>query len=102
MSNEDRADVVTLYDEEGNEIEFEHLDSFELNEKMYVVLLEILENDEENDEVVILRLDRSDDGEENLIVIEDDEELTAAFEEFTMRVDDQFDFDYADSDEDEN
>lgn len=93
MSEEERDDIVTLYDEEGNEINFEHLDTFELNDNIYVVLLEVLEEDEESDEVVILRLEKAEGGEETLVVIEDDEELQAAFDEFTFRVEDQFDFD---------
>lgn len=85
-------DIVTLYDEEGNEVRFEHLDTFELNENVYVVLLEVLDDGAESDEVVILRLDKSS-GEETLVIIEDDEELQAAFDEFTFRVEEQFDFD---------
>lgn len=85
-------DIVTLYDEEGNEVRFEHLDTFELNENVYVVLLEVLDGGAESDEVVILRLDKSS-GEETLVIIEDDEELQAAFDEFTFRVEEQFDFD---------
>lgn len=92
MSDKEKSNIVTLYDEEGKQVKFEHLDSFELNSNVYVVLLEILDDGEENDEVVILRLERSEKGEDNLIVIEDDDELQDAFKEFTMRLEDQYDF----------
>lgn len=81
-------ETVTLYDEDNNPIQFEHLDTFELNSQAYIVLLEVLENGEENDEVVIFRLDEDQNGEELLAVIEDEDELMAAFEEFESRLED--------------
>lgn len=81
-------ETVTLYDENNNPIEFEHLDTFELNSQAYIVLLEVLENGEENDEVVIFRLCEDENGEELLSVIEDEEELEAAFAEFESRLED--------------
>jgi len=86
---EERDDLIMLFDEDGNEVPFEHLDTFEMNEKVYVVLLEVIE-DEENDEVVILRLEKDDNDEDTLVIIEDDNELQEAFEEFSDRVEDQF------------
>ena len=100
MDAENREELVTLYDEDGNEVQFEHLDTFELNDNVYVALLEQLEDGEESDEVLILRVEPGEtEEEESLAVIEDDDELQAAFEEFTFRMDDAFEFD--DDDEEE-
>ncbi len=85
MSEE--SNIVTLYDEDNNPINFEHLDTFEVDSKVYIVLLEILEN-EENDEVCIFRLEEDENGEDLLSVIEDEDELMAAFEEFENRIED--------------
>lgn len=81
--------IVTLYDEDGTPVEFEHLDTFEIEEKVYIVLLEILKNGKENDEVVIFRLEEDENGEELLSVIEDENELMAAFDEFESRLEDE-------------
>ena len=86
MSEE--GSIITLYDEDNNPVDFEHLDTFELDDSVYLVLLEVLENGEENDEVMIFRLEADEDGEDLLAVIEDEAELDAAFAEFESRLED--------------
>ncbi len=86
MSEE--SNLITLYDEDGAEVQFEHLDTFEIDERVYIVLLEVLESGEENDEVVIFRLSEDENGEEMLSVIEDEGELMEAFAEFESRLED--------------
>ena len=81
----DETNIVTLFDEDGKEIPFEHLDTFELNSRVYIVLLEVLGNGQENDEVVIFRLEEDKNSEDALIVIEDENELQEAFDEFMFR-----------------
>lgn len=81
----DEKNIVTLFDEDGKEIPFEHLDTFELNSRVYIVLLEVLGDGQENDEVVIFRLEEDKNGEDALIVIEDENELQEAFDEFMFR-----------------
>lgn len=85
----DKENTITLYDEDGSEIEFEHLDTVSYNDNLYVVLLEVLENGEENDEVVIFRIEQDENDEDTLVVIEDEAELNAVFEEFTNRLEDE-------------
>ena len=51
MDNE--GALITLEDEEGNEVEFEFLDVVEYEGEEYIVLIE---NDEDADEVVILKI----------------------------------------------
>ncbi|HHV29213.1 DUF1292 domain-containing protein [Acetivibrio mesophilus] len=92
---EERDDLVVLVDENGEENEFEHLDTIDYNGNEYVVLLPIEQSEEEKDmeEVVILRIDQSADGEDSFVTVEDDEELDAVFEEFKMRMEEEFEFD---------
>jgi len=58
--SEERDDLVVLIDENGEETEFEHLDTIEYNGNEYVVLLPVEQTEEENDaeEVVILELNK--------------------------------------------
>jgi len=55
--SEERDDLVVLIDENGEETEFEHLDTIEYNGNEYVVLLPVEQTEEENDaeEVVIFK-----------------------------------------------
>lgn len=85
----DKENTITLYDEDGSEIEFEHLDTVSYNDNLYVVLLEVLADGEENDEVVIFRIEQDENDEDTLVVIEDEAELNAVFEEFTNRLEEE-------------
>lgn len=92
--SEERDDVVILVDENGEEVEFEHLDTVELNGNEYVVLLPKDESEEEKDidEVVILKIEHGEE-EDSFVSVEDDDELDAVFEEFRVRMEDEFEFD---------
>lgn len=68
---EERDDILALTDEEGNEVNFEIIDALEHNGKTYL-LLAPAEGDEEELEVIMLRVD--DAGEEDVLVTVDDEE----------------------------
>ena len=84
MDNKFGADIITLTDDEGNEFEFEHIDTIELNGKMYLAFTEANENqtDENVSEIIILRLDKDENGEEILSTVDDESELEAAYEAF--------------------
>ena len=77
--------ILILEDENGNAVEFMVYDVYELNGKTYFALLEVIEGStDDTDEVVIMRVDGEDDDAE-LVSIEDDAELQAAFDEFVRR-----------------
>jgi len=93
MSEDEKEDIIVLIGEDGEEVEFEHLDTVELNGNEYVVLLPMDEEEnEEADEVVILKIDHNEDGEDSFITVDDDDELNNVFEEFKSRMDGDFDF----------
>ena len=79
MENEELDDnIVVLNDEEGNEVQFEFLDLVELDDEEYVVLLPVTEEGEEEEgEVVILKLEDTDEDseEESYVGVEDEEIL---------------------------
>jgi uncharacterized protein YrzB (UPF0473 family) len=95
---DERDDFVVLIDEDGEEVEFEHLDTIELDGNEYVVLLPLNEeededSDEETDEVVILKVEHGNEGEDSFATVEDEDELSKVFEEFKTRMEDEYDFD---------
>ena len=96
MENEEMDNIITLNDEEGKEIKFEFLDLVELDNEEYVVLLPVTaEGEEEEGEVVILKVEDSDDensDEESYVSIEDETVLNKVFEIFKEKFKDDFDF----------
>ncbi len=93
MSEDERDDIVVLIGEDGEEVEFEHLDTVELDENEYVILLPLDEQDnEEVDEVVILKVDHNEDGEDAFVTVDDEDELNRVFEEFKTRMEEEYDF----------
>lgn len=92
--SEERDDIVILVDENGEEVEFEHLDTVELNGNEYVILLPVDESEEEKDidEVVILKIEHGEE-EDSFVSVDDDDELDAVFEEFKVRMESDYEFD---------
>ena len=95
MENEELDNIVVLNDEQGNEVKFEFLDLVELDEEEYVVLLPVTEEGEEDEgEVVILKLEDTDEnaGEESYVGVEDEEILNKVFAIFKEKYKDEFNF----------
>lgn len=86
--------IVVLVDENGENVEFEHLDTIEMDGSEYVVLLPLEEgnDDGEVDEVIILKIERNDEGEDTFVTIEDENILNEVFEEFKERMEEFADF----------
>ena len=68
MSEEYGNDFVTLIDEDGNEVEFEHIDTVEYNGVTYLAFIPAEISIEEDAEVVIMQ------------IVEDDEIADAVFD----------------------
>lgn len=96
LNNEDFAmdeyepEIITLEDDLGNEKDFEFLDVVEYDGEEYIILLPTAE--EEQSEVMILRIESVDDEDENYVGIDDEEVLQKVFEIFKARYQDDFDF----------
>lgn len=89
---EEDVEILTLQDEDGNDLDFEILDLIEYEGDSYVVLLPA---EEDADEVLILKIEDSDDldpDEESYVAIDDDETLDAVFEIFKEKFSDIFVF----------
>ena len=90
--------IVILNDEDANEVKFEFLDLIEYESEQYVVLLPAEDNEEDNGEVVILKLEDSEsEDEESYVSVDDEETLNAVFEIFKEKFKDEFNFDDADA-----
>ena len=95
FDGEELDNIIVLNDEEGNEVRFEFLDLIELDNEEYVVLLPVTaEGEEEEGEVVILKVEDTDDDsdEETYVSIEDEETLNKVFEIFKEKFKDDFHF----------
>ncbi|HCF50252.1 MAG TPA: DUF1292 domain-containing protein [Syntrophomonas sp.] len=71
---DDDYPVLVLVDDEGIEHQFELLAELEIEEAFYRVLIPLEEEDEEECEVVILKVVYDEEGNEFLSDIEDEEE----------------------------
>ncbi len=77
--------ILILEDENGNPVEFMVIDVYEFNNATYFAMVEVIEGStEDSDEVVIMRVDGEGDDAE-LVMIEDENELQVAFDEFVRR-----------------
>lgn len=85
--------LVDLFDDEGNKQTFEHLDTVQVEGVDYVICIPYKEEeDDEVDEVIILKIDGEENGESVLVPEEDLEILDKAYELFKERNADLFDF----------
>ncbi len=86
--------LISLMDEEGNEHEFEFVDSLELEGSEYVALIPVYENPadslDDDGELVVLKV-MVDNGEEYLEAIEDEDEFNNVSELFMDRLSDLYD-----------
>lgn len=83
------SDYITLEDDEGNEFELEHLNTFEYEGNTYMAFLpaDMDENDEDFG-IVILKL-IIENGEEVLGSVDDEEELNNAYDFYTTTLFDE-------------
>ena len=95
MENEELDNIIILNDENGKEVKFEFLDLVELDDEEYVVLWPVAEEGEEEDgEVVILKLEDTDEDsdEESYVGVDDEEILNKVFQIFKEKYKDEFNF----------
>ena len=89
LPEEEEVSILTLTDENGEDVEFEYLDCIELDGVEYLVLLP--EGEEEN-EVVILEVEPVDEETENYLSVENEEVLNTVFAIFKEKFKDVLEF----------
>ncbi|MCL2151492.1 MAG: DUF1292 domain-containing protein [Oscillospiraceae bacterium] len=81
-------DFITVQDDDGNELELEHLDSIEHGGEFYMAFLPAdMDEDDEDYGIVILKVVVMD-NEETLITVDDEDELSAVYTHFLERLSD--------------
>lgn len=90
MENEN-DNIIIIQSDDGDELRLEVLDIIYNDDSNYVV--GISADDEESDEVVIMRLNPINDEEDELLPIESQDELDHIFEMFKERNKEFFEFD---------
>ena len=79
----ERDDIVQLVDEDGVEVDFEHLMTLEHEGRAYICLVPVEPmEDVAEDELVILRIETDEDGNDVYATIEDEAELNAVFDKY--------------------
>ena len=86
---EEEVSILTLTDENGEDIDFEYLDVIDYKGKEYLVLLPV---EDENEELVILEVEPVDEENENYLAVEDEDTLNAVYEIFKEKFKDVLEF----------
>ena len=89
LLDEEEVSILTLTDENGQDVNFEYLDCLEYEGKEYLVLTP--EGDEEG-EIIILEIQPVDEENENYLAVEDEETLNAVFAIFKEKFKDVLEF----------
>lgn len=91
MENEDilqeEESILTLTDENGDELNFEYLDCIEYEGKEYLILMP-----EDSNEIVILEVQPIDEENENYVAVESEDTLEAVYNIFKDRYKDVLEF----------
>jgi len=86
---EEESSILTLTDENGEDIDFEYLDCINYKNKDYLILLPA---DSEEMEIVILEIEPVDEENENYLAVEDEAVLDAVYAIFKERYKDVLTF----------
>ena len=88
---DEEVTILTLHDDEGNEEQFELLDLVDYQDKQYIVLFPVEDDDME---IVILQVEEieGNDEEEAYVAVEDEAILDSVYRIFKERFKDEFEF----------
>ena len=89
LLQEEETSIITMTDENGQDVDFEFLDCIEYEGKEYLVLIPA---EEDANEIVILEVEPVDDELENYLAVENEDTLNAVYQIFKERYKDVLDF----------
>ena len=77
---DDQSNIIQLQDEDGNDVNFEHLMTIEHN-GAYYILLQATEDMEDcmEGEAIILKIDKDEKGEDVYVTVEDEQEYETVY-----------------------
>jgi uncharacterized protein YrzB (UPF0473 family) len=82
IPEEEEVNILTLTDENGQDVDFEYLDCIEYQDKEYLVLMPV---EEDSNEIVILEVEPVDEENENYLAVSDEDVLDAVYAIFKER-----------------
>ena len=88
-NEQEESEILTLTDENGQDVDFEYLDCMEYQGKEYLVLMPA---DEPETQIVILEVEPVDDELENYLAVEDEAVLDAVYDMFKEKYKDVLTF----------
>ena len=89
LINEEEVSILTLTDENGDDVDFEYMDSIEYEGKEYLVLIPV---EDESGEIIILEIEPVDEETENYLSVDDEAVLNAVFGIFKEKYKDILNF----------
>ena len=89
MNDDFGNDYVLIEDEDGNEFELEHLDTFQFEGKTYMVFLPADMDENEEDFGYIFLVPKMEKGEEILVSIDDEDEEDRVYNRYMEMVFDE-------------
>ena len=89
MISEEEQGILTLTNENGEDVQFEYLDVIEYQGKEYLFLMPL---EDEEDGILIMEIQPVDEETENYLAIEDEALLDTLFGLFKEKFKDYFDF----------
>ena len=89
MIPEEEVSILTLTDENGQDVNFEYLDCIDYEGVEYLVLMP---EGDESGEIVILKVEPVDEEFENYLAVEDEAVLNAVYEIFKDKFKDVLEF----------
>ena len=89
LQEEEQVSILTLTDENGEDVNFEYLDSVELEGKEYLVLMP---EEEDANEIIILEVEPVDEETENYLSVTDEKVLNTVYGIFKERYKDVLNF----------
>lgn len=95
MDNNYESEFYTLTDEDGNEIEFEVIDTAIIDGVEYFAMIPTDDSEAEDGtvEYVVLKKEKDEDGEDVFVTIDDDDEFDKVADFFDDRFDSEEDYD---------
>lgn len=89
LNEEEEVSILTLTDENGEDVNFEYLDCLEYEGVEYLILSP---EGDESGEIVILEIEPVDEENENYLAVENEDVLNAVFAIFKEKFKDVLEF----------
>ena len=89
IPEEEEVNILTLTDENGQDVDFEYLDCIEYQDKEYLVLMPV---EEDAEEIFILEVEPVDEENENYLSVSDEKILNGVYDIFKEKYKDVLTF----------